>query len=114
MTTSKYEEKKVNVLGTSYNLIFDNESITDNYGLCERYSKEIFIYLQSFTGNGTCKNVEKVIEKTIRHELLHAIFHEAGLDEYCEDETLIDCLAILYPKIQEIMSVVETMENNYE
>ena len=97
---------KVNVLGTPYNVIFDDKTDTDKYGICERYSKEIFIYCKSFTGEDTCKCVEKAMDKTIRHELFHAIFHEAGLDEYCEDETLVDCLAILYPKIQQIMESV--------
>ena len=97
---------KVNILGTPYNVIFDDKTDTDKYGICERYSKEIFIYRKSFIGEDTCKCVEKTMDKTVRHELFHAIFHEAGLDEYCEDETLVDCLAILYPKIQQIIESV--------
>lgn len=97
---------KVNILGTTYEVVFDNNTDTDRYGDTERYAKEINIYRKSFTGEDTCKCVDKAIEKTLRHELFHAIFHEAGLDCYCEDETLIDCLAILYPKIQQIMESV--------
>ena len=97
---------KVNILGTPYNVIFDDNTYTDTYGICERYAKEIIIYNKAFTGEDTCKCVDKAKEKTIRHELFHAIFHETGLDEYSEDETLVDCLAILYPKIQQIMESV--------
>lgn len=97
---------KVNILGTQYNVIFDKETKSDKYGVCERYAKEITIYNQPFTGDDTAKCVERAIEQTLRHELFHAIFHEAGLDEYSEDETLVDCLAILYPKIEKIMESV--------
>ena len=100
------EERIIHVLGTPYTINNDHDTVTDRYGDCERYAKEINIYHKSFEGDDTCKCVEKVINKTIRHELFHAIFHEAGLDEYSEDETLVDCLAILYPKIEKIMESV--------
>ena len=99
-------EKIISVLGEDYSILYDDDTDTDTYGICERYSKEIIIYEKAFTGADTCKCVDMAKEKTLRHELLHAIFHEAGLDEYSEDETLVDCLAILYPKIQQIMESV--------
>ena len=99
-------EKTISIFGEDYTILYDNDTDTDTYGVCERYSKEIIIYKKAFTGADTCKCVDKVIEKTVRHELLHAIFHEAGLDEYSEDETLIDCLAILYPTIEKILESV--------
>ena len=48
-------------------------------------------------------NPDGAIRKTVRHELFHAIFHEAGLDCYAEDEVLVDALAILFPKIEQLI-----------
>lgn len=100
------DNRTVAVLGETYWIWFDDVTETDRYGDCDRYAKEINIYLKTFDNEDSCKCIDKVIDKTVRHELIHAIFHEAGLDEYAEDETLVDCLAILYPKIEKIMESV--------
>ena len=98
----------INILGTEYELIIDGEEQMqdkDNYGECDRYTKDIRINRNAFEGENLTRNIKGVMDKTIRHELFHAIFHEAGLDCYAEDEMLVDALAILYPKIERIMKV---------
>lgn len=98
----------IDVLGTSYDLTInekDKMQDADNYGECDRYAKTIRINKDAFEGEGLTDNIQGVIDKTVRHELFHAIFHEAGLDCYAEDEVLVDALAILYPKIAKIMEV---------
>lgn len=98
----------ISILGTGYELIIDGEEQMqdkDNYGECDRYTKVIRINRDAFEGENLTRNIKGVMDKTIRHELFHAIFHEAGLDCYAEDEILIDALAILYPKIEKIMEV---------
>lgn len=92
----------INILGTGYELIIDGKEQMqdeDNYGECDRYTKVIRINKDAFEGENLTKNIKGVIDKTIRHELFHAIFHEAGLDCYAEDEILVDALAVLIPKI---------------
>lgn len=98
----------INILGTGYELIIDGEEQMqdkDNYGECDRYTKVIRINRDAFEGENLTRNIKGVMGKTIRHELFHAIFHEAGLDCYAEDELLVDALAILYPKINKIMEL---------
>ena len=98
----------ISILGTGYELIIDGEEQMqdkDNYGECDRYTKVIRINRDAFEGDNLTKNIKGVMDKTIRHELFHAIFHEAGLDCYADDEILVDALAILYPKIEKIMEV---------
>lgn len=105
----------VSILGTGYEIIVGDETQMfdkDNYGECDRYTKAIRINKDAFEGEGLTKNIRGVIDKTIRHELFHAIFHEAGLDSYAEDEMLVDALAILYPKIENIMKVTKDIEVN--
>ena len=107
--------KDVNVLGTKYYIYFlpENEmQIEDADGYCERWSKEIFINEDAFNPNqpDIAKDVHLAKNKVIRHELIHAVFHEAGLRDYCEDETLIDALAILVPKMCKIFKQLEIEE----
>ena len=37
--------------------------------------------------------------EVLRHELIHAFFSIAGLDGYSNDETLVDWLAVMYPRM---------------
>ena len=76
---------------------------SDNYGECDRYTKIIRINKDAFEGENVTFNPDGAIRKTVRHELFHAIFHEAGLDCYAEDEVLVDALAILFPKIEQLI-----------
>lgn len=101
---------KVNILGTDYEIkIVGKEQMQDgdNYGECDRYTKEIRINRDAFEEEGLTNNIQGAMDKVIRHELFHAIFHEAGLDCYAEDETLVDALSILYPKIRIIIEYME-------
>lgn len=103
----------IDVLGTSYDLTIngkDKMQDADNYGECDRYSKTIRINKDAFEGEGLTDNIQGVIDKTVRHELFHAIFHEAGLDCYAEDEVLVDALAILFPKIEQLIKEVNADE----
>lgn len=98
----------INILGTDYDLIMAYEKQMqdkDNDGECDRYAKVIRINKDAFEGENLTDNIDEAMDKVIRHELFHAIFHEAGLDCYAEDEILVDALAILYPKIEKIMEV---------
>lgn len=102
------EIKTIEILGSQYWIIFtDIMQDNDNYGECDRYSKTIKINKNAFEGEGLTANIQGVIDKTVRHELFHAIFHEAGLDCYAEDETLVDALAILFPKIKQLIEEVQ-------
>lgn len=64
-------------------------------GLCECYSKEI--YINEDTTNGQDERCYDKLElykrKVIVHELYHALFHECGMTDYCGDELLVELLA---------------------
>lgn len=104
----------IDVLGTLYHVYeckADEMQDKDNYGECDRYSKTILINITLLNAEDSVTDVLEVKKKIIRHEVIHAFFHEAGLDCYSEDEVLVDALSILYPKIRDtiegIMEVVE-------
>ena len=54
--------------------------------------------------------IDDFFHKVLRHEGFHAIFAEAGASQYMEDETLVDMLAMLYPRIKVIMEQLDNAE----
>lgn len=106
---------KINVLGTDYDVLVksekENPKLKEANGLCEVYAQKIYIIDQNDRkDNATYENVDEYYHKVLRHELFHAIFAEAGLTDYLEDETLVEALAVLYPKIQKIMEQAESFD----
>lgn len=98
---------QINVLGTYYEIFFVSENSMedrDNIGECDRYSKAIRINEDYFKQDNVKIGAKR---KTVRHEIIHAFLHEAGLDCYAEDEILVDALAILMPKMAMCFKEVE-------
>lgn len=105
----RYDGLIINVLGTDY--VIRVVSARDEYltnqeaiGTCEVYSKEI--YVKDLTVEDDPKQyrrIEKFCKKVLRHEIVHAVFFEAGLAEYFEDEGLVETLSHLIPKMSGIM-----------
>lgn len=105
-------KKSINVLGTKYKIKLTNESelaeiLNSNdikvFGLCD-YSKKM-IYLDE-----TLPKV--VLEETLRHELVHAFFHESGLGTQCDyarEEELIDWIALQLPKMTKVCKELEIL-----
>ena len=81
--------------------------LADTEGYTELFSKEIILRTGYEDSPSTIKCVNDYKAKVLRHELMHAIFHECGLSNYCDDETLVEFLAIQFPKIQKILGQVE-------
>ena len=93
---------RVNVLGTEY-VLKEDKSLNDTPadGLCKCYSKEI-LYRNSkdmLCSDDPQEIKEERWKEVIRHELVHAFFYEAGLDNYGADEILVDWIAKQFPKI---------------
>lgn len=99
----------INILGTDYDIKYQSEEENQKFtaleatGLAELYSKIIYIEKLDKDDIRAYDNLDVYQEKVLRHELFHAIFHECGLSKYTEDEGLVECLAQLYPKIENIM-----------
>jgi len=97
---------KINILGTEYEIKKLSESdypklkISDANGLAELYSKELIIdkNMNPQTGKEYA-NFEGYENKVVRHEIIHAFFHESGLVDYCQDEDLVNWLALQAPKM---------------
>lgn len=97
----------INILGVNYKITLQTESenpkLEDNDGLCEIYAKQIILDTSCRNQKNNFDNMDDYYQRLIRHEIFHAIFAEIGNIEWCNDETLVDSLAMLYPRIEEIM-----------
>lgn len=105
---------KIDILGAKYSVSSeteeDNPKLVGNSGLCENYSKRIIIDTSDRDEPTTVENYDGYCHRVLRHEGFHAIFHEAGLSKYNDDEDLVEALAVLYPKIKVIMDKLDSLD----
>ena len=106
-------KRKVNILGTSYNLIetTNHPLLKTVDGVCGRYDKTILIESDLLSGSVPVNNdldaeIRAKNAMIKRHEILHAYLNECGLLRYSNDELLVNCLATLLPKIYETYTEV--------
>ncbi len=95
--------KNVNILGTEYSIeIDDTLEKTELDGLCKEYDKRISIRnAGSMLNDDDSTGVKKIrFEEVLRHEIIHAFFYEAGLEDYSNNEQLIDWIAKQFPKLE--------------
>lgn len=96
------ENRKVNILGTEYAIEDDaNLNKTQLDGLHEEYAKHISIRpTEDMLTNDDNENLKKIrYNEVVRHEVMHAFFIESGLEDYCDNEQLVNWFAIQSPKI---------------
>lgn len=106
--------KKVNILGTEYCLKTDETDLLKNInadGLHKEYAKEIIIRkIDDFLcPDDSVEEKEKRQNEVLRHEIIHAFFSEAGLDDYSANEQLVNWLAIQLPKIKKTCEELEAI-----
>ena len=90
---------KVNILGTYYDFIRDdlnNPGLAENDGYCRIFDKEICVREREYLPGISEKAKNHREAHVIRHELIHAIAQESGV-EYGDDESLVDWIAHIVP-----------------
>lgn len=109
----KYDGLIIHILGIDYTIrVVSANDERMNYqeasGTCEAYSKEL--YVKDFTVEDDPKQykcIDEYCKKVLRHEIVHAVFFEAGLSKYFEDEDLTEALTHLAPKMVKIMEAID-------
>ena len=99
----------MNILGTNYEIkencnIEDYKALEDNEAYTDFTRKEIIIG-EYASDNSSVKDLTKHINKVKRHEIVHAMLYESGLDcntDWATNEEIVDWFAIQYPKLKEI------------
>ncbi|NBI08238.1 hypothetical protein [Senegalia massiliensis] len=109
---------KLNILGQEYEVLLLTEEEypklkhLDANGIAELYNKQLIINKDGTVQNEvTFDNLKAFTSKVIRHEIVHAYFHESGLMDYCNDERLVDWIALQLPKMA---NTIDDFEKNQE
>lgn len=105
-------QESVNILGTEYQIIIDDEMHrTERDGTERRYLHEISLRPKADMLNSEATDYERALRfnEVGRHEILHAFFDESGLEGYSEDEQLINWLAVQSPKIFRAFTELELL-----
>lgn len=90
---------KINVLGTDYTVLLDQELDDDLGGTCDTTSKVIQI---AKVDKDDHDKPEVEVERVVRHELVHAFLFESGLyvsSEWACNEEIVDWVALQAPKL---------------
>ena len=106
---------KVSILGTEYT-IQKHSKKDDKYletcdGYCDKTSKRIVVNID----NGDLDDFDVYIKKVLRHEIIHAFLYESGLwenfkhDTWGHDETMVDWVAVQFPKILNVFAEVDCL-----
>ncbi len=106
------KSKRLNILGTKYDLIFKGENDDPAFESCggyrDAYAKQIVIHDFKPTDEPMeTKNLPAVVRQNVRHEIVHAFMFESGLDcnaahydgNWARNEEMVDWFAIQGPKI---------------
>lgn len=106
--------KKVNILGTEYEIVEstykDDSALLEYGGYCDRSARKIVISMESPPHPMAAEDQEVTRRATIRHELTHAFFAESGHSRWCDDEDLVDWIALQFPKMMKAMQELECIE----
>lgn len=107
---------EVNIMGTIYTITYksinEDSRLEDLEGYVDLYQKEIVIAKveeRDYFEGESKKKMQKVKNKVLRHEIIHAFMYESGLDSnsnksysWAENEEMIDWFAIQSPKIYKV------------
>lgn len=98
--------KKVNILGTEYDLYI--EGMEGVLGYCDSYDKIIEVSDLSHLKAGQSET-EKEIKQITRHEIIHAFLNESGLKAWSKNEEMVDWLASQLPKIFKVFKELDIL-----
>lgn len=110
----KTKDMIINILGTKWKIEYrspaDDGLLHDRYGYCDYSIKLIVIRTEQLEDE--LLNYSHVRKSALRHELIHAFMYESGLNdnvahpEFGIDETMVDWIAIQFPKLIEVFEKV--------
>lgn len=111
--TKEYGEgmANMNILGTEYALEVNPDLEANFDGLCHTVLKKIEIKPvdKMLEGKATDEERQARYKEVLRHESIHALFTESGLDAYSDDEILVDWIASQFPKMVKLFNELDCM-----
>lgn len=110
--------KKLNILGTEYTVEIRNVKHDDFLQRCDGYCDKSSHRIVVREKDDTCEleDFRAYQKKCLRHEIIHAFLFESGLAENFEhvkefghEETMIDWIAIQFPKMLQVFLEADAM-----
>lgn len=108
-------EKEVSILGHKW-LVLErseecDERLAEVLGYCDQYTRTIVVSdMKNVVKDPMAVgNIKALKNKTLRHEIIHAVLGECGLSgcsEWAENEEMVDWFAIMIPELLGVMSEV--------
>lgn len=103
---------EINILGTNYCFNTDdlnNPELAEADGKCDLYDKIILLRKKEYMPGYSDKAKDYRYHHVLRHELIHAIAQECGV-QYGDDETLVDWIAHIIPIVNAAVVEVNMSE----
>lgn len=107
-------EKRISILGTLYTIKYKNLKDADYDGSCDYTSKTIIMRADNYYNVG---DFQRMQNKQLRHEIIHAFLAESGLQSNFEhyttwghEETMVDWIAIQFPKLLAVYKELNILE----
>lgn len=105
---------EVDILGTTYTIREETLKDEEIDGFCDYFNHVICIRGDNYNNVG---NFKKLQNQSLRHEIIHAFLAESGLQANFEhsqsfghEETMIDWIAIQFPKIAKVYEKLGILE----
>lgn len=111
-------DRKINVLGTEYQILFkdtsEDDELADSDGYMEAFSKKIVVRKDNPNG---IDDFEQSQKNVLRHEVFHAFLQESGLAQnaqrsigsWARNEEMVDWFAIQSPKIYKVFAELDIL-----
>lgn len=112
------KERKIHILGSEWTIkeqsVTENELLKDYDGYCDWTMREIIVEREN---DGTLKDMQKYVNKVVRHEIVHAFLFESGLaecsgetDSWAQNETMVDWFAKQGQKIYKAWQEADALD----
>lgn len=114
----RMNDRVINILGSEWSIKEqsenENEFLKGCDGYCDWTTREIVVERETY---GTLQNMQKYINKVLRHEIVHAFLFESGLaecagevDSWAKSETMVDWIARQGQKIYEAWREADVLD----
>ena len=100
---------RVDILGQEYVIVDDGSILKDGLdGMAQSYDHVIRVRpLNELLSETEDINTKKAYRRElIRHEIMHCVFRECGLEQWQNDEDLVTWISIMYPKLNKIFGEI--------
>ena len=96
-----------NILGTEYQVNVKQRQTDPKLGTRDGYTdlsvkKIVVADVEKEKDDDSVEDLSYYRKKVIRHETIHALFYESGMNDWSMDEQLVDYLAMQIPKIYKV------------